>query len=169
MSRLSRANIKGRDSIFTGGASELYRAEPCPPSLQECVLLMEDCCEEAYEAEALLYAGSQDLPRISKVIQIERHFVLLREDTVNRYKAQLTDEVEPAINELIELSEQGLKSLQKKEALLKTRVDTVRSMRPTAPGAPAAQKLEARRLQQLTRQREALENEIQALEAELGS
>ncbi|KAF7315189.1 hypothetical protein MIND_00033300 [Mycena indigotica] len=188
MSRLSRANIKGRESIFTGAGSELYRGDIhaiCPPSLEECVALMEDCCEEvwhsallddrlqpvaqAYEAEALLYSGCRDLHRMNKVLQVKRLFLLLREDTVHQYKTQLADEVEPPINELIELAEQGLKALQKKEAVLKTKADTMqsRTTRHTAPNAPAAQKLEARRLQQLTRQREALELEIEALEAEL--
>jgi DASH complex subunit SPC19 len=44
------------------------------------------------------------------------------DETVRKYKADLTDEIEPAIFELIELAEQGLKSLQKKEAVLKTKV-----------------------------------------------
>jgi hypothetical protein len=47
-------------------------------------------------------------------------------------------------------------------------VDTAqsRTSRPTA-GAPASQKMEARRLQLLTKQREALEMEVQTLEAEV--
>ncbi|KAJ7072607.1 hypothetical protein C8F01DRAFT_1045321 [Mycena amicta] len=189
MSRLSRANVKGRESIFAGGGSELYRGELqaiCPPSLEECVLIMEDCCEQVHnpttrhrcvlqptprlmKPKHLCTLDAKDLPRMNKILKLERHFVLLREDTVHRYKTLLTDEVEPAINELIELSEQGLKVLQKKEAVLKTKVNTAqsRTARPTAPGAPAAQKQEARRLQQLTKQREALESEIRALEAEL--
>ncbi|KAJ6495683.1 hypothetical protein C8R47DRAFT_368969 [Mycena vitilis] len=95
-------------------------------------------------------------------------FLLVGDETVRKYKADLTDEIEPAINELIELAEQGLKSLQKKEGVLQTKVDTAqsRTARPTA-GASASQKLEARRLQQLTKQREALELEVQALEAEV--
>jgi hypothetical protein len=49
-------------------------------------------------------------------------------------------------------------------------VDTAqsRASRPaTGAGAPASQKVEARRLQVLTKQREALEAEIQALEVEV--
>ena len=48
MSRLSRANVKARESIFTSGP-EQYIGETqarCPPDLEECVLAMEDCCEE---------------------------------------------------------------------------------------------------------------------------
>lgn len=48
MSRLSRANLKARESVFAGGP-ELYRGDTqaiCPPSLEECVFTMLDCCEE---------------------------------------------------------------------------------------------------------------------------
>ncbi|KAJ6497770.1 Spc19-domain-containing protein [Mycena sanguinolenta] len=170
MSRLSRANLKGRESVFAGGP-DLYRGDIqaiCPPSLEECVAVMEDCCEEAYEAQMLLHSGTQDLRRMNHVLQSQRLFLLVGEETVRKYKADLTDEIEPAINELIELAEQGLRSLQKKEALLQTKVDTAqsRTARSTV-GAPASQKMQARRLQMLTKQREALEMEVQALEAEL--
>ena len=48
MSRLSRAHLKGRESVFAGGP-EQYRGDTqasCPPDLEECVMAMEDCCEE---------------------------------------------------------------------------------------------------------------------------
>lgn len=48
MSRLSRANVKIRESIFSGGP-EQYIGDAqarCPPDLTECVLALEDCCEE---------------------------------------------------------------------------------------------------------------------------
>jgi hypothetical protein len=53
MSRLSRANLKGRDSVFAGGP-DLYRGDiqaTCPPSLEECVMIMEDCCEQVPPAD----------------------------------------------------------------------------------------------------------------------
>ncbi|KAJ7647611.1 Spc19-domain-containing protein [Roridomyces roridus] len=170
MSRLSRAHFKGRESIFAGGP-ELYRGDnqaTCPPSLEECVYIMEDCCEEAYEAQMLLHDGTHDLPRMNKVLESQRVYLLVGDETVRKYKAELTDEIEPAINELIELAEQGLKSLHKKAAVLQNKVDTAqsRTSRPAA-GAPASQKMEARRLQLLTKQREALEYEVQGLEAEV--
>ncbi|KAJ7729528.1 Spc19-domain-containing protein [Mycena maculata] len=175
MSRLSRANLKGRESVFAGGP-DLYRGDiqaTCPPGLEECVLIMEDCCEEAYEAQMLLHNGTQDLRRMNQVLQSQRVFLLVGDETVRKYKSELTDEIEPAINELIVLAEQGLKSLQKKESVLQTKVEHVdtaqsRTARPTA-GAPASQKMEARRLQLLTKQREALESEIEALEAEVNA
>ncbi|KAJ7782791.1 Spc19-domain-containing protein [Mycena metata] len=172
MSRLSRANLKGRESVFAGGP-DLYRGDIqaiCPPSLEDCVAIMEDCCEKAYDAQTVLRDGTNDLPRMSHILENQRIFLLVGDDTVRRYKAELTDEIEPAINELIELAEQGLKSMQKKEAVLQTKVDTAqaRTARPTV-GAPASQKAEARRLQLLTKQREALEIEVQALETEVNA
>lgn len=44
------------------------------------------------------------------------------EGTIRRYKADLIDEVEPAINELIERAEQGLERMQKKESVLEAKV-----------------------------------------------
>jgi DASH complex subunit SPC19 len=41
---------------------------------------------------------------------------------IKRYKIDLADEVEPAINELVERAEQGLAALEKKESLLKAKV-----------------------------------------------
>lgn len=48
MSRLSRANLRARDSIFAS-RPEQYLGDiqaRCPPDLEECVMAMEDCCEE---------------------------------------------------------------------------------------------------------------------------
>ncbi len=48
MSRLSRANLKARDSVFNSGREvylDDYKAI-CPLNLLECVAAMEDCGEE---------------------------------------------------------------------------------------------------------------------------
>lgn len=48
MSRLSRANLEARESIFSRGP-EHYIGDAqarCPPDIVECVMAMEDCCEE---------------------------------------------------------------------------------------------------------------------------
>jgi len=92
MSRLSRANLKARESIFTSGSS-IHRADSvaqCPPDLEECVAAIEDCCEEVLntftsssdnssdsdtqmrEAQKLLRNGTRDHPRIMKVLKNER-------------------------------------------------------------------------------------------------
>lgn len=49
-------------------------------------------------------------------------FLLVDEGTVRQYKADLTDEIEPQINELLERAEKGVKALQRKESLLQTKV-----------------------------------------------
>jgi len=110
--------------VFAGGL-EQYKGDVysvCPPSLEECVMAMEDCCEEAYEAQKLLRAGTKDLQRMKRVLESQRVFLLVNESTIHRYKLELIDEIEPAINELVERAEQGLMTLQKKEAALRTKV-----------------------------------------------
>ena len=110
----------------------------------------------------------------------------MNEDTIRRYKSNLADEIEPAISELIQRAEQGLASLEKQNELLKTKVTRTKfmitttnvthcllkaenaKMRSRPPiGTSAVQKLEARKLQTLTKQREKLEAEAQALEKEI--
>ncbi|KNZ76426.1 hypothetical protein J132_10401 [Termitomyces sp. J132] len=84
MSRLSRANLKSRESVFAGGP-ELYRGDIqaiCPPNLEECVMAMEDCCEEAYEAQQLLRNGTYDLPRMTKILGSQRVTITLPDRTV---------------------------------------------------------------------------------------
>jgi DASH complex subunit SPC19 len=167
MSRLSRANVKARESIFASGP-EQYIGDTlarCPPDLEECVLAMEDCCEEAYEAQILLRTGTQDLPRMSKILGNEAVFLLVNEATVKRYKSDLADEIEPVIAELIERAQQGLSALEKKEHSLQSKVAQLKP-RNTA-GAGPAHKHEARRLQNLTKQRERLEADVRAAEEEI--
>ncbi|KAF9480192.1 hypothetical protein BDN70DRAFT_805669 [Pholiota conissans] len=168
MSRLSRANLKARESIFSGGP-EQYLGDTqarCPPDLEECVMAMEDCCEEAYEAQVLLRNGTKDLPRMTHILKNERVFLLVNEGTIKKYKSGLADEIEPAVTELIERAEQGLANLERKETLLQAKVDNSKNA-GIATGISAVQKLEARRLQTLTRQREKLEAEVRALEDDI--
>ncbi|CAA7259355.1 unnamed protein product [Cyclocybe aegerita] len=169
MSRLSRANLKARESIFASGP-EQYIGDTqarCPPELEECVMAMEDCCEELYEAQMLLRNGTQDLPRMTKILQNERVFLLVNEDTIKRYKSNLADEIEPAIAELIERAEQGLALLEKKQQTLEAKVENAKIKARPPIGTSAVQKLETRRLQTLTKQREKLEAEVRALEKQI--
>ncbi|PPQ71364.1 hypothetical protein CVT24_011750 [Panaeolus cyanescens] len=124
MSRSLRDTFKARESIFTSGP-EQYIGDiqaRCPPDLEECVMAMEDCCEEAYEAQVLLRNGTRDLPRMTKILENERVFLLVNEDTIKHYKSALAEEIEPAISELIQRAEQGLSSLEKREQVLQTKV-----------------------------------------------
>ena len=102
---------------------------------------IEAIIPQLYEAQVLLRNGTQDLPRMTRVLQNERvsrycpmwsltvhsytHrqvFLLVNEETVKRFKTNLADEIEPAISELIERAEQGLVTLEKKQQLLETKV-----------------------------------------------
>lgn len=49
-------------------------------------------------------------------------FLLIDEATIRKYKADLTDEIEPQINELLSRADKGLKVLQKREGALRTKV-----------------------------------------------
>jgi len=44
------------------------------------------------------------------------------EGTVEKYKADLSDEIEPQITELMSRAEKGMKALQKKHHVLQTKV-----------------------------------------------
>ncbi|KAL0577451.1 hypothetical protein V5O48_004520 [Marasmius crinis-equi] len=99
----------------------------------------------------------------------EEVFLLIDEGTVKRYKSELTDEIEPAVTELIGRAEDGLKALIQKENQLQAKIDVAKSrpLKPSAGRTMASQKLEQRRLNTLTRQREQLEADLEALEAEV--
>ena len=97
---------------------------------------------QAHEAQQLLRNGTRDLPRIAHVLDNERvygHraessnsyqlktitlqvFLLVDEGTVKKYKADLSDEIEPQITELISRAEKGMEALQKKRLMLQRKV-----------------------------------------------
>ncbi|KAI0254800.1 Spc19-domain-containing protein [Lactifluus subvellereus] len=165
--RQSRLSVRPRtrESFFPGG-SEWHCADPQSSfsrDLLESVLAMEDCCEEAHEAQQILRNGTFDLPRMARVLDNQRVFLLVDEDTVEKYKADLSDEIEPQITELISRAEKGLKALQKKRLLLQTKVETAQS-RPQSRFAPGGAN---RRLQMLVKQRERLEAQLRELESEI--
>ncbi|KIP10350.1 hypothetical protein PHLGIDRAFT_65795 [Phlebiopsis gigantea 11061_1 CR5-6] len=172
MSRLSVHPKYGpRESVFVGN-SELYRGDTnavCSPFLRECVMALEDCCDEAYTAQEIIRQGTYDLPRISKVLDSERVFLLIDEATVRKYKADLTDEVEPQIHELLKRAERGMKIVEKRESMLRTRVETQQTKQTSRSTVNTAgmNKLDARRVQMLVRQREKLEEEMASLQLEV--
>ncbi|CAL1700300.1 unnamed protein product [Somion occarium] len=175
-SRQSRLSVHPRyaprESVFAGHP-DLYRGDNnavCSPFLRNCVQAMEDCCDEAHETQEILRQGTYDLPRMTKVLENERVFLLINEATIRKYKADLTDEIEPQINELLSRAEKGLRMLMKQESLLRTKVEG--SKQQTAPprgkfNTAGMSKLDARRVQMLARQREGLEKELEALRLEV--
>ncbi|THG96876.1 hypothetical protein EW026_g5031 [Hermanssonia centrifuga] len=133
-------------------------------------MAMEDCCDEAYEAQEILRQGTRDLPRMTRVLENERVFLLVDETTVRRYKADLTDEIEPQVNELLSRAEKGLSILAKKESMLLGKAEAAQHAKPASRSTvntTGMNKLEARRIQMLARQRERLEEEMAALQAEV--
>ncbi|KAH9977688.1 hypothetical protein BGW80DRAFT_1435431 [Lactifluus volemus] len=161
--RQSRLSVRprARESLFPGG-SEWHCADPqssFSPDLLESVLALEDCCEEERHF---------DLPRMTRVLNNQRVFLLVDEGTVDKYKADLGDEIEPQITELISRAEKGLKALQKKQHLLQTKVLIARPFfsqsRPQPRIAPGGTN---RRLQMLVKQRERLEAQLHGLESEI--
>ncbi|KAJ8594018.1 hypothetical protein M405DRAFT_858451 [Rhizopogon salebrosus TDB-379] len=168
MSRLSMLP-RSRESVFASGI-DVHRSDAnavCPPNLRECVLAMEDCCEEAHEAQQLLRNGTFDLPRMNKVLENQRVFLLIDEATVRRYKADLADEIEPQINELIDRAEKGLNALSRREGLIQSKVEVAHAMQSKVATAPTSDKREERRLQMLAKQRQRLEVEAKVLESEI--
>ncbi|KDQ64211.1 hypothetical protein JAAARDRAFT_187571 [Jaapia argillacea MUCL 33604] len=175
---MSRFSIRPRprDSVFTGGA-ESYRGDSdaiCSPNLYECVLAMESLCEEVNESQRGLRNGTRDLPRMAKVLDNEKVFLLVDEGTIRQYKSELTDEIEPQIHELISRAEKGIKGLYKRRDILQAKVEQAQS-RPTSRltstsstlTTTATAKLQTRRLQILTKQRQLLEADLHALQVDV--
>jgi len=64
------------------------------------------------------------LPFFSKG-SVSQVFLLVDEGTVEKYKVDLSDEIEPQITELISRAEKGMKALQKKYLALQTKVPEI--------------------------------------------
>ena len=60
-------------------------------------------------------------PLSYKLRQLSQVFLLVDEGTIRKYKSDLTEEIEPQINELLLRAEKGLRLLMKQEGLLRTR------------------------------------------------
>ena len=101
---------------------------------------------QAHETQELLRQGTYDLPRMSKILESDRvrHiikmppplltlcrsaqvFLLIDEGTIRRYKSDLTEEIEPQINELLSRAEKGLQVLVKKESILQAKVSVAKN------------------------------------------
>jgi len=138
-------------------------------NLGDCVLALTDCYKQASQARDVLRTGSSDLSRIQKILDHEKLYILVGERTVREYKADITEVIEPQIKELIERAEKGLKILERREASLQAKVDTVtaRPVSRTAVVTSGMSKLDARRMQMLVNQRQKLEEELLALEADV--
>ena len=61
-------------------------------------------------------------PLSYKLRQLSQVFLLVDEGTIRKYKSDLTEEIEPQINELLLRAEKGMRLLMKQESMLRTRV-----------------------------------------------
>jgi DASH complex subunit SPC19 len=163
--RQSQPHFKARESVFTTTLDrrETQLQEVCPPSLEECVAALEDCCEELHETQQLMRHGTHDYPRMKRILENERLFLLVPESTVQRYESDLADQVEPCITELLTRAEQGKQALEKIEASLSIKLSTAESRIK----APNANNPDSKKLQQLMKTRKQLEAELAALQAEV--
>ena len=112
--------------------------------------------------------------------------MLIDEATVRRYRADLTDEIEPQIGELISRATKGLEILQRRESALKSKVKDIscegsslmvrflqvetlqaKPLPRSTINTTGMNKLEARRLHMLVKERERAEQELAALQAEV--
>ncbi|KIJ37399.1 hypothetical protein M422DRAFT_781755 [Sphaerobolus stellatus SS14] len=153
-----------RESVFISGPLPQDNEPVCSPYIEACVAAAQESCDRIYEAQCSLRRGVADLPRMSKVLQNERLFVLINESHASTYSLQLVEEIEPQIGELAERAEKGIKVLERKESLLASKVDALQSRASSrVSSAPAV----AKKLDALARQREALEQELQTLSAEV--
>ena len=114
-------------------------------SRRTCMSTDLNASYQAHEAQELIRQGTYDLPRMTKVLESDRVsqlspallayltsrgmqvFLLVDEGTVRRYKADLTDEIEPQINELLSRAEKGLQVLLKRESVLQAKAGNIRT------------------------------------------
>ena len=95
--------------LGTRGAGDFEAGDVRPPAHDESA-------RERKGTVIHLFLSSVVLTALAQV------FLLVDESTVRRYKADLTDEIEPQVTELLSRAEKGLNVLLKKESMLQTKV-----------------------------------------------
>jgi len=155
-----------RPSLWAGSQSIVKPdAEECSPHLISCCAALNDASEHVHAAQKTLREGVSDLPRMSRVLDNERLFVVVNESIVRQYATQMQEEIEPQVNELLSLAERGVKQLEREQAKIQVKVDQAGHNNTHAVSAAA--KMEMRRLNMLSSQRARLEREELALEQEI--
>ncbi|EJD53666.1 hypothetical protein AURDEDRAFT_53214 [Auricularia subglabra TFB-10046 SS5] len=147
------------------------QAFACSPHLQSCVSALEDCLHQVHALSTNVHEAISDLPRLASVLESERMSVMVNEPIIELYKAQMAEEIEPQIFEMVQRAESGITALDRKERTLKAKLEAAQtraSTRPTNPHAgTVSSKLEARRIAQVAKQHAQTEKEIQALAEEI--
>lgn len=152
-------STKPRESVFFSGALRQEDDSLSLPFLEACVSAAHESSSRLYDAQCSLRRGVSDLPRLTKILRNEQLFVLINESHTEMCRAQLGEEVGPQILELIERGEKGIKHLEKKAVLLKSKLQAAQL---NSAALPPARKLDA-----LIKERKALEREVQKLNAEI--
>jgi len=135
---------------------DLSAAEACVSALTACNDYLLDGLD-VFEQEV------QELNRLGKVLQNNRLFVLIPEKRVRAYAAQQSEDIEPQINELLELAEKSLKILERKEAALTKKIKTLQA--PKQEPSTTARN-DDRKAKMLIKQRQLWEKELLGLETE---
>jgi DASH complex subunit SPC19 len=72
-------------------------------------------CTQLHASLTSLTEGTEDYPRLIRVLANERYYELVSQDDILQAQLEIQREVEPQIKELIQLAEDGLRDLQKRE------------------------------------------------------
>lgn len=117
-------------------------------SLQGCVTSLRASCSLLESSIASLDAGIHTFPRVSKLLQANRHFEVVGESEVVKAHQELAAEVEPQMEDLLRRAEQEMARLERKEKNLSSKSDLQQvrlhqrasSTRPTAAAGDTEQK-----------------------------
>ncbi|EEP80693.1 conserved hypothetical protein [Uncinocarpus reesii 1704] len=85
-------------------------------SLQSSLQLLESSID-------VLDSGVHDFPRLCKVLQSTRHFELLPEPTLHEAQKAILDEITPSIAHLLNLAENHIDKLARREESLKAKCE----------------------------------------------
>ncbi|KZW04200.1 hypothetical protein EXIGLDRAFT_19105 [Exidia glandulosa HHB12029] len=162
-----------RESIYHSGVIPRDQGLMCSPHLPGCVSALEDCLAQLHNVSLHTDDAIRDLPRLAGVLATERMSVMVNEPIIELYKAQMAEEIEPQIFEMVQRAATGLTALERKERTLKAKVEAAQSRakaaqpaRGTATGAVSS-KLEARRIATVAKQLAQAEKDMQSLAAEI--
>lgn len=152
---------------------------------------LDKCCDGLVQSNATLHASltsvteaTEDYPRLQRVLSNDRFYELVSQDEITQAQLEVQREVEPQIKELIQLAEDGLHGLQKRERSLHelaenrkqeaerqktSRMQDLKAIPAVKTGAKTTvegAKLKAR-LMALQIERENLHKEVERMQAEV--
>jgi DASH complex subunit SPC19 len=75
---------------------------------------------------SILDSGVSDFPRLTRVLSTQKHFELLPEHQLREAQQSLVDEIAPAISQLLNIAENYVNQLARKEESLKARSELLK-------------------------------------------